>query len=261
MDDRPRLELKGLGFSYHGAERETLRDIDLSLGPGRCLGLIGPNGAGKSTLLRLAAGLLRPGHGEVHLDGQVTARLRPRELGRRIGYVPQSFALPFSFSVLEVVLQGRHPHLGLLGFERSEDLDIVRTTMERTGTWELRDRPFDTLSGGERQRVVIAAALAQQPRLMILDEPTSSLDLRFQAATVRLARELVGEGELSILVALHDLNLASVMCDELALLVEGELRASGPPAEVLEREVLEEAYQTPIHVDHGPQGLYVLPVT
>lgn len=254
------LQMRGVEFSYGRTSSPTLKEVELSLPTSRCLGLIGPNGAGKSTLLKLAAGLLRPDSGEVLLEGRSLQSFSSRERGRFVAYVPQSFDLPFSFTVLEVVLQGRHPHMAGATFEGKRDLEIARRSMEQTGVWELRDRHLDALSGGERQRVVIAAALAQEPRVLLMDEPTSSLDLRFQNATVRLIRELVEGGEISVFVTLHDLNLASTMCDELALLVGGELQATGSPDEVLVREVLEAAYQTELHVARGPRGIYVLPL-
>ena len=269
------LVCEGVRYSY--GDHVALRGVDLRVPAGRALGLIGPNGAGKTTFLRLAAGLAQPSAGSVLVRGRPTDRFRPIDLAREIAYVPQAFSLPFPFRVLEVVLQGRHPHLGRATFESRRDLEIAREVMERTGVWALRERFFDTLSGGERQRVVIAAALAQEPLILVLDEPTSALDLRFQNAMVRLVRDLVfpsdqeedppesarssGRKRLSVLVALHDLNLASAMCDELALLVDGEIRAQGTPDEVLSRELLESAYDTEIHVGRGPEGrIYVLPL-
>jgi iron complex transport system ATP-binding protein len=253
------LSCRGVCFSYGG--REVLHGADLDLGPGQVLGVIGPNGAGKSTLLRLAAGIVRPSSGEVLIDGRSSRTLGPREVARCVAYVPQGLSLPFPFRVLEVVLQGRHPHLGALSFETSRDLEIAHAVMERTGVWGLRDRSFDALSGGERQRVVIAAALAQEPRLLVLDEPTSALDLRFQGALVRLVRELARDQDLAVLVALHDLDLASVLCDELILLVEGEIRGGGSPDRVLNKKLLEAAYETPLHVARGPGGsIHVLPI-
>lgn len=260
MTQTPRLELEDVSFTYGGSAHSALEAVDLALARRCCLGLIGPNGSGKSTLLRLAAGLLRPARGEVRVEGRPTGRLKPLERGRLLAYVPQTFSLPFTFTVMEVVLQGRHPHMKGATFESRHDLEIARGSMELTGVGHLGDRSFDTLSGGERQRVLIAAALAQEPRLLILDEPTSSLDLRFQGTTVSLVRELVEERELSVLVALHDLNLASTMCDELALLVDGAMQSFGTPDEVLTKSVLERAYKTDLWVGQGPQGIGVLPV-
>lgn len=257
---KTRLECEGVTFSYGRGDHKVLHGVDLTLQPSCCLGLIGPNGAGKSTLLRIAAGLAKPDEGTVRVDGVHMFQLSPRERGRVVAYVPQTFSLPFTFSVLEVVLQGRHPHMNGATFESRHDLEIARSAMEQTGVGLLGERTFDALSGGERQRVLIAAALAQEPRLLILDEPTSSLDLRFQSAVVGLVRELVESTDLSVLVALHDLNLASSMCDDLALLVDGELYASGTPAEVVTRQTLESAYSTELHVGQGPQGPFVLPL-
>jgi len=254
----PRLECQGVHFAY--GRSEALRGVDLSAEAGTVCGVIGPNGAGKSTLLRLAAGLCQPSRGVVRIEGKQTTELKPRDLGRLLGYVPQSFSLPFPFRVLEVVLQGRSPHLVGPIFESRHDLEVAREAMERTGIWSLRERPFDSLSGGERQRAVIAAALAQEPRLLVLDEPTSSLDLRFQGTTVALLRELVETRDLSVVVALHDLNVAAALCDRLVLLVQGRIEASGPPSDVLQRELLERAYETRLHVGHGPNGPYVLPL-
>ena len=256
-----RLRVQGVHFTYQGTRSPALQGIDLELAQRCCPGLIGPNGAGKSTLLRLSAGLIRPSSGDVMIGGESTSALKPSALGQLLAYVPQSFSLPFTYQVLEVVLQGRHPHLGGVTFEGRRDLEIARAAMERTGVWHLRDRHFDALSGGERQRVVIATALAQEPTLLLLDEPTSSLDLRFQAELVRLLRELVEERELAVLVALHDLNLASALCDELLLLVDGQVKARGKPEEVLLQNILEDAYETRLVIGRGPQGIYVLPST
>lgn len=260
----PRLHCENLYFSYINKGRkptqDTLSGVDLSVQPSQCLGLIGPNGAGKSTLLKLAAGLLKPQTGSITFEGQNLSAFKPRELGKRIAYVPQAFTLPFLYQVSDIVLQGRHPHMKGAAFESQHDLEIARKVMEQTDVWHLRDRPFDALSGGERQRVVIASALAQQPKLLILDEPTSSLDLRFQSTTVKLVRDLVESENMSVLVALHDLNLAGAMCDRLALLVRGKLRGHGTPQDVLDRKLLENAYETELFVETGPQGIYVLPV-
>lgn len=253
-----RFECHEVCFEYPGGHR-ALDGVSLSVKKGEVVGIIGPNGAGKSTLLRLAAGLRLPSRGTVHLTGKNTTTIKPRTLGTIVGYVPQSFVLPFSYSVLDVVLQGRVSRMGHAAFETSEDLDVAKKAMEQTGVSHLGARSFDALSGGERQRVVFAAALAQEPLLMVLDEPTSSLDLRFQASIVRLVRTLAGEQSIAVLVALHDLNLASALCDRLVLLVDGRARAQGSPNKVLTKELLEDAYNTRLHVAPGPAGPFVLP--
>jgi iron complex transport system ATP-binding protein len=243
------LSIEHLSVAYQ--QRMVLRDVGLSAHAGEIVGLIGPNGAGKSTLLRAVAGSLRPAAGVVRLDGADVARLKAAERARAIAVVPQGPRLPEAFSVAEVVLMGRHPHLPRFGGEREADYAAARRAMERTETLSLADRHIGTLSGGEQQRVLIARALAQEPRVLLFDEATAHLDLKHQVATLRLARRLAHSG-LLVVMALHDLNLAAQFADRLALLHNGELLICDAPARVLAPERLRQVYGVAVLVGAHP---------
>jgi len=245
------LSARGLSFAYNGLP--VLQKVDLDLEPGRLIGVIGPNGAGKSTLVRLLSGLLEPQEGQVTLDGQAIRAWKRRELARRLAVVPQSPSLPETFTVAEIVLLGRTPYLGLLGNETAHDREVARRAMERTGIWHLAHRLIATLSGGERQRVVVARALAQEASILLLDEPTTHLDVNHQVALISLVKQLVAEDGLAVLAILHDLNLASLYCDELILLVDGQVIARGQPQEVLTDTRIGQAYGTGVLVLTHPR--------
>ncbi len=236
------IRADGVSFDY-GARR-VLDDVSLSVSAGRRVGVLGPNGSGKTTLLKLLAGLLAPTRGQVTFDGQATAGLDRRTLARRLAVVPQDTQLAFDYTVLEIVLMGRYPHLQAFQLEGPADIEIARRALAATGTAELEGRSFRTLSGGERQRVVMAAALAQfdpapaageadAARVLLLDEPTSSLDLAFQLETAALLERLNRERGTTIVVCTHDLNFAAGLCHELVLLREGRVAAAGPTETVL----------------------------
>jgi iron complex transport system ATP-binding protein len=212
--------------------REILRGVSLALEPGEIVALVGPNGAGKTTLLRVASRVLRPDAGRVLLAGRDVASLPRRVLAREVAVVPQETAVAFPFRAGELVLMGRAPHLSALGFESRADRARARDAMARVGIEALADRSVLELSGGERQLVLVARALAQDPRVLLLDEPTAHLDLRHRLEVLALVREFAGAGR-SALVISHDLGLAARACQRIALLADGELRAVGPPAQVL----------------------------
>jgi iron complex transport system ATP-binding protein len=215
------IRFSGVRFSY-GA-RPIFDGFDLEVPPGQFLGVIGPNGAGKSTWVRLLLGLVAPQRGVVSLDDRPIARWPRRALARRMAAVPQEEALEFPFSALEVVLMGRIAHLGPLGFERKEDLAAAERAMAETGVAELAARPLHTLSGGERKRVLLARALAQDPSVLVLDEPAAALDIHHQIAIFDLLAERHREG-VTVVAVVHDLNLAAAYCERLLL-----LRPDGPP--------------------------------
>ncbi len=237
---------------------DVLSGVSIAVGAGELVGLVGPNGSGKSTLLRVMAGLCRPRAGTVTLDGRPLRELSRRQVARTVAYVPQEFDLAFPFSALEVVLTGRHPHLSWLAIEGDTDVAIARRAMEIVGVDHLAERPYHALSGGERQRVVIAAALAQQPRLLLLDEPTANLDLRFQDAVLAVAHRMVRDGGLGVLLAIHDLNLALAWCTRLVVLCDGAVDADGPPAEVIDEARLARVWgggARLLHLDGAPAVL------
>jgi iron complex transport system ATP-binding protein len=223
--------------------RDLLRDVTLTLGAGDLIGLIGPNGAGKSTLLRIVAGLLKPTRGMVTVCGQPMHKFRPRDLARWIALVPQSAAFEAAFTAREVVLMGRNPYLSRWQVEGRRDREIVGEALIATDTAHLADRLITTLSGGERQRVFLARALAQQPDMLLLDEPTTHLDVRHQLDLLTLVRRLAKERNIGVLVALHELPLAARFCDDLILLHDGQIAATGAPEAVLSRENLATVFQ------------------
>lgn len=252
------LQARNLSYAYGSAL--VLENVDLEVSPGLVTGLIGPNGSGKTTLLRLLTGLLKPLAGSVLLGGQDMAGLSRRQVARQLAVLPQSFELPESFTAWEVVLMGRNPHVQLLRGETDADRRVAREAMLRTETLQFRDRYAAELSGGERQRLLLARALAQEPRFLLLDEATSSLDLHFQVQFLRLVRAERDEGA-GVLLVLHDLNLAARSCDRLVLLERGRVRRAGSPAAVLQEGLLSEVYGTEVRVLPEENGLpVVLPV-
>ncbi len=251
MSASPRLSLRGVRARL-GAHA-VLSGAELDVAPGEIVGLLGRNGAGKSTLLRIACGLLAPEAGSVELDGRPLATMDRRERARAAALVPQETHFPFPFSVAEVVLMGRTPHLGWLGFEGRRDLAAALGAMQQLGIDGLAGRSVLSLSGGERQLAVVARALAQEPRLLLLDEPTAFLDLRHRLQVLGRVRELAAAGT-SALVVSHDLAVAARACDRLALLAGGRILAAGPPAEVLTPELLRETFGIEADVLTTPDG-------
>ena len=240
------LHAEGLGFSFDGAV--VLSGVDVAIAPGELVGLIGPNGAGKTTLVRILAGVVRPHTGRVVLGVRPLDAWPRRERARAVALVPQDPHVEFPFTVLEIVLMGRAPHLTGLGFAGAADVERARVALARLGLDGLEGRRLDALSGGERQRVFLARALAQDPAVLLLDEPTTHLDLRHQSEIIDVVREGVRGRGVAALAVLHDLNLAAVSCDRLILLAAGHVVAAGSPRDVLTRATIEHAYATPVHV-------------
>lgn len=245
------INIHATDVSYEVQAASILHRVQLDVGHGEFLGLIGPNGAGKSTLLRTLAGVLLPTDGRVSVAGVSTTRLTPRELARLVAAVPQDTGLDFTFTVREVVLMGRHAHLGRFGIEGEHDSQVAVDALSRTGCLGLIDRPITSLSGGQRQLVFIAKALAQQPKVLLLDEPISSLDIRNQLEILELVQQLCAEGLIAI-AALHDLNLAARFCSRLALISDGRLVGDGTPTEVLTPEAVRAAYGVRVSTHPDP---------
>jgi iron complex transport system ATP-binding protein len=233
--------------------REVLRGVDLEVHSGEVVGLLGRNGAGKTTLLRVATAALEPGAGSVRVGGDPLAELTRRELARRIAVVPQETHVPFPFRVSEVVLMGRTPHQGAFGFDAPDDLERARAALEKMGVAHLADRSVLEISGGERQLVMVARALAQEPSVLLFDEPTAFLDLGHRLDVLGVVRELAAGGCAALVVS-HDLGLAARFCDRLALLAEGRVVASGTPVQVLTPEHIREAFGIQAEVVPGPDG-------
>ena len=253
----PTLALRDVRFAYPGsggAGRRAfeIRDLSVEVDPGEILGVIGPNASGKTTLVRLASGLLTPAAGGVFLEGMPLAALGRAAVAMRVAVVPQDVPRGFPYTVEELVLMGRFPHSPGRFFESREDHEAARDAMVETGVDALRAEPMERLSGGERQRVLLARALAQRPRLLVLDEPTAHLDLRHQVACVSLLRRLNRAAGLTAVLVTHDLGLAAEVCDRLLLLDAGRPVSVGAPEAVLDAAVLESVYGCAVEVTKHP---------
>jgi iron complex transport system ATP-binding protein len=248
------IELSGAGFAF--GPRAVLRGVDLAVPAGQLVFVVGPNGAGKTTLLRLLAGLLAPTAGSVRCLGVDPARQPRRALARRLAYLPQEYQLSFPFTVDEVVLMGRYPHRapGLFGLEDEADLALARAAMARCDVGDLAERRFDELSGGEKRRALLAQSFCQRAELILLDEPTASLDPAHALALFGALRAEQGERGTTAVVVSHDLNLAARFADRLLVLAGGRAVADGPPGEVLRDPATARAFQVALHVGTTPDG-------
>ena len=242
------MRLEGLAIDAAWGRAQVLHEVTATIEPGAVLGIIGPNGSGKSTLVRVLAGLKRPLRGEVRLDGTSLALVNRRVRARQLGFVAQETQLAFPMTVRELVLLGRTPYTAGPGFEGPGDARAVAAALERVDLTRYAERFCDRISGGERQRAVLARALAQEPRVLLLDEPVSFLDLRHSVLFLDLVRDLARDEGLAVAVVLHDLNLAAMYCDQLLLLAQGRVAAAGRPADVLRYETLRTVYGTDLYV-------------
>ncbi len=240
------------GISLRLGEAQALDDVSFEARPGEIVGLIGPNGAGKSTLLRVLAGLAQPDAGVVKLGNDPLSDLKASERARCIAYMPQrEDAHPFT--ALETVLMGRYPHLGRFELEGKRDRRMARDAMDRTETARFENRQLDRLSGGERQRVVLARALVQQANVILLDEPSSALDLRHRMSIMETLQEEIEKREVVVVVALHDVALAGRYCDRLVLMSEGTVDSVGQPADVLTSENLRRVFGVETRIQADPE--------
>lgn len=244
------LRIDNLSGGYY--KEDIIRDLSLEINPGDFLGVIGPNGSGKTTLLRLATRVLRPRAGSIHFRGKNISVMDLKEFCRKVAFVAQDIPVSFSFSVMELVLMGRIPHLKRLQFEGKKDIEIAERALSLTDTLGLRNKRIDELSAGERQRVVIARSLAQEPQLLLLDEPTSHLDIGHQIQILDLLKKLNRSNNLTIAMILHDLNLASAYSNRIALLDKGSIFREGNPKEVLTYQNIETVYRTIVLVNENP---------
>ena len=256
------LQAFDVTFAYDRTTRHVVEGVSLSVDRGELVGILGPNGSGKTTLLKLLGGALTPSNGSVRLDGRPLAESSRREVARRIAFVPQETHAPFDFTVLDIVLMGRFPHLGAFTLEGPGDLAIARQALEAMEVTTLEARPFNTLSGGEKQRVVIASALAQSPELLLLDEPTASLDLGHRFDVQRLLQRLNRDGQVTTVLSTHDLNFAAALCRRLVLLRGGRVIAQGPTEQVLSADHVKALYDVEADVQlHARAGhLVVTPI-
>jgi len=255
-----KLSVSGLSFSF--GERRVLSDVTFEIADGEFVGLMGPNGSGKTTLLRCLMDYLPAPADAVRVDGRQLRTFSPSELARTFAVVPQTSTTDFTFTAYDIVMMGRMPHISsrLAGVSR-KDAAIVAEAMRRTNTWQFASRPFFSLSGGERQRVIIARAIAQQPKALLLDEPTVFLDINGQFEIMDLIRGLNRDKGLSVIAVLHDVNLAARYCDRIVLLSDGRIEAIGPPKEVLTPDTIESVYGVEVVVRKDPfsDTVYVLP--
>ncbi|HXX35392.1 MAG TPA: ABC transporter ATP-binding protein [Thermodesulfobacteriota bacterium] len=244
------IEVHSVSFRYH--EAWVLQDVSFRVEKGEFVGVIGPNGSGKTTLLKLLYRLLAPQRGEILFELVPMKKMDRRDIAKRIAVVAQETQLLFPFSVLETVLMGRSPYLGRLLFESEKDLEIARKAMEWTKMFPFSERPIEELSGGERKRVFIARALAQEPDVILLDEPTANLDIQHQIDFLDLILTLNRERGLTIVMASHDMNIASEFCDRLILLRGGKIYRTGTPEEVVTKENIESVYGCEVWIDRHP---------
>jgi iron complex transport system ATP-binding protein len=249
------LQLRDLHFSYpNGSAREAVAGITLEVRAEELVALLGPNGSGKSTLLALAHGALKPQRGEVLFAGLPVAKFSRREIARRMAVVAERGELRFPLTALEYVLTGRFAHTSALGFDSPRDVEIAMQALGDTDAAQFAHRRFNQLSSGERQRVVLARALAQEPQLLLLDEPTANADIAHQISLLGFVRGLTRERKLGALVVTHEINLAAEFGDCVALLKDGRLIACGAPPEVMTDELLSGLFDMPLLVDRHPQS-------
>lgn len=244
------LKIQSLSVNY--GPRRILHSVSLNVQSGEVLALIGPNGAGKSTLIRAVSGVIPIANGKIRTNGDDFAALSTLQRARYIATVPQAVSMPPAYTVWETVLFGRTPYLGFLGQLSGKDEEIARQSLARVSALPLADRRVGELSGGEQQRVLLARALCQSTPILLLDEPTAHLDLQYQVSLLELVHELAHKDQLAVLVALHDLNLAAHYADRVALMVAGSIKAIGKPQEVLQPQLIEDAYCLPVQVIKHP---------
>jgi iron complex transport system ATP-binding protein len=253
-----RLSVEQVSYAYapnpSQAPLFTLEAMSFQAKPGELVAILGPNASGKSTLLKLISGALLPLSGRIFLNGFETHTLPVKTRAQRIALVQQESRLLFPSRAWEFVMQGRHPYGGGLRFESEEDILIANNALAQVGATELADRWMDKISGGEKQRVILARALAQQPLLLLLDEPTLHLDIGAQVDLLESLRRLAAQNRYTVVVVTHELNLAGEYADQVVLLQRGKCLRVGPPATVLQREILEQVFQAPLTVEMTPSG-------
>ncbi|MGI6703694.1 MAG: ABC transporter ATP-binding protein [Clostridia bacterium] len=240
------IKISGLCYDYPG--KPVLKDINLSLSAGSFTAVLGPNGCGKTTLLKNISGYLNPGRGQVLVLGTPIQKLAQRDRARMVGYIPQNTSPGFGFTCRDVVGMGRLPYLGRFQWETREDREAVQEAMEQTDTWNLRDRQLRALSGGEMQRVLIARALAQKPRVLLMDEPVSHLDIKYQVEIISLVKRLCHETGITAVAVLHDINLASRYCGGMVLIKEGSVVSTGSASKVITGENIRNVFDIEVDI-------------
>lgn len=246
------ISVEKLSFGYE--LKKVLKQVDMSIKKGSFFCIVGPNGSGKSTLLKVISAALKPQKGVVYLEGRNIEHIKSRSVAKLLSFVPQNTSLEFDFKVADVVLMGRYPYVNKLRGETREDVEIAEKAMQYTNTTHLRDRSFMELSGGERQRVILAQALAQEPQILILDEPVSQLDLQHQVEILNLIKKMCVERRLTAITVLHDLNMASAYGDYIVMMKDGEVKQQGTPFETLTASNIKEIFNTDVYVSVSPVG-------
>lgn len=258
LGSEPRLGVEQVSYAYSANPAQaplfTLEATSFQARPGEIVAILGPNASGKSTLLQIIAGALQPLSGRVLLNGFVVHSLSPRTRAQRIAMVQQESRLLFPARAWEFVLQGRHAHGRSLRFESTDDVLIAKNALAQVGAADLSDRWMDQISGGEKQRVILARALAQQPLLLLLDEPTLHLDIAAQVGLLDALRRLAAENRYTVIIVTHELNLAAEYADQVVLMQRGRCLRVGPPASIYQRELLEQVFQTPLSVEFASNG-------
>ena len=249
---QPLIQLNQVAFSYN--RTPILENISLNIRPGGFYGIIGPNGASKTTLMNILSGILKPGQGDILFKGQAMMKYSPKELAQNIAVVPQEAMINFPFTALEVVMMGRNPFLNKFQGMSSQDIDIVLNCMELCKVTELANRPVTHLSGGERQRVIFARALAQLPKLLLLDEATAHLDICHKLELLSLVRKLNREEGLTVVAVMHDLNLAAAFCPELICMLDGKIFINDKTERVLTSQIIAEAFQVEALIEKNSFG-------
>jgi iron complex transport system ATP-binding protein len=253
------IQVRNVSYAY-SPPRYALQDVSVNIPAGRFCGIIGPNGSGKTTLLKCISGYIKPDEGSVAIGGQEVSALPAREIARRMALVQQHAALEYEFTVGDIVLTGRNPHMKRWRGETKEDYAKAAKALEEAGIAHLKDRLVTELSGGEWQMMILARALCQQADIMLLDEPVTGLDIRHQVHIMGTVKRLAAKKGISVVCVLHDLNLALSYCDQIVLMKNGALFAQGSPADVLTRDALETVYGTKIHMLTGDGQTFILPV-
>nr|QNO53815.1 cobalamin import ATP-binding protein BtuD [Methanosarcinales archaeon ANME-1 ERB6] len=251
-----KLKVKDVEFSYGSVE--VLRDVCIELSESEVLGVVGPNGAGKSTLIRCIDRILKPRHGTILLDGRDIKEMHQMEIAKKIGYIPQSASHIFPATVFDTVLMGRRPHIGWRSSEK--DTEMVLETLQLLNIEEFAMRDINELSGGQQQKVFIARALTQEPDVLLLDEPTSNLDIRHQLEVMDIIKNIVRERGISAIMAIHDLNLASRYADRIVMMNSGKIFAAGNPASVLTSENIKQVYGVEVKVNNHDERPYIVPI-
>jgi len=249
------LQIRNASFSYSDFNDFTLHHISLSVNKSQRVALLGPNGSGKTTVLKLASGVLSPKQGAILLGERDIRDLSRKEIAREVAVVPQYFNIPFAFSVEEIVMMGRTPFIKTFSDQTERDYAAVKHALDITKMESFKTRSFNELSGGERQRVILAMALAQQPDLLLLDEPTTHLDINHQIEMLKLVNKLNDTKGTTIVAAMHDLNLAAMYFERLIILKEGRIVADGTPQEVLTSRLIKEVFSVSVQVEQHPSGV------